>query len=568
MQVMQTRRFITEVTSELQAEHQYDLELDGNPQDFRPVPLNPDQVAPDTPIWRVSFDLAYNTQRHLDVEINGEFTLGRGAEQAAFISLDEFDADELGVSRMHALIRPTESQLFIVDLGSTNGTWINGRSIGVNMPCSLSNGDLLTLGKLELSVRIVERPARRLETNRLQPTDNDMLLSIAKTLTARLDIEEILERTVELTMSAIAAEEASLWLLDEHTNELVLEVARGLDEGTGEMRLSTSETLAGKVIHTGKPVRTHRKVGDDRIKVKTGYLVEAVMYVPLTVAGVPIGVLSAAHHQAGQRFSEWDQTVLGHIADFTTVAVQNARLFEATSKALEQHVRMITVLNYAITVDAKALLNSMIGYTGLLDLYTASDDDARDIVNQVVSAGEAMTALLERMVKATRLSDTNIVIHQRCDLIEAVYRAVRDRQRAAEEKQITLDLQIDGEPYLIFGDGGYLYRAVLNLVDNAVRFSGYEDQVTVLLDFTLQQITISVSDTGPGIAKEMLPHLFKGYVRGQGTINSKPGIGLGLEVVRVTVDAHRGTVTARNRGESGAEFIIALPGALRFPPDD
>ncbi|MEW6580969.1 MAG: ATP-binding protein [Chloroflexota bacterium] len=560
----QATKFIHEVTSELKAEGLYDLGLAEPELYFRPVPHDLAQAGHAVPVWRVRFDLAYNANRCFGLEINGEVMLGRGEEGPGLVSLDDFDADELGVSRLHVALRPTESQLFVVDLGSTNGTWINGRSIGVNTPFSLANGDLLTLGRLEFFVRIVDRPVGGLEVSNGQPESADVLLSIAKTLTVHLDMDAVLERAVEMTMAAIAAEEASIWLIDERTNELVLEVARGLDETTQGMRLSVSETLAGKVIRTGKPLRAHRQMGDNWIKVKTGYLVEAVMYVPLTVAGVPIGVLSAAHREAGQRFSEHDQIVLGHIADFAAIAVQNARLFESTSRALDQHDRVVTALSYALSCDVKALLNAMIGYTGLLDIYTSSNDDTGDTINRIVAAGEDMAALLDRMVEAAKLTNTHITIHQRCDLLETVKRAVKDRQRAAAEKRIALDLEVHGTPYPIFGDEVYLYRSVLNLVDNAVKFSDRHAHIMVSLDFTPREITICVCDTGPGIPEDLLPHLFNRYFRGRGTANGKPGIGLGLEIVRVTVDAHHGTVTARNRENAGAEFVITLPGALRY----
>ncbi|NLF79259.1 MAG: GAF domain-containing protein [Chloroflexi bacterium] len=565
---MQTNRLIREMTSELRAEWLYELDLAEPELYFRPVPHDPALVGHAAPVWRVRLDLAYNPNRSLGLEINDELTMGRGEETPGFVSLDDFDADELGVSRAHLALRPTESQLFVVDLGSTNGTWLNRRSIGVNTPFHLSNGDLLTLGKLEFLVRIVERPAGSLDAHHPRTDPANMLLSVAKILTAHLDMDDVLDRAVEMTMSAIAAEETSLWLIDERTSELVLEVARGIAESAHGMRLSVSETLAGKVIRTGKPVRTHRQMGDDQIKVKTGYLVEAVMYVPLTVAGVPIGVLSAAHHEAGQRFNERDQIMLGHIADFTAIAVQNARLYEFASRALDQRDRVVTALSYALSCDAKALLNTMVGYTGLLDIYTSSSDDTGDLIRCIVSAGEDMAALLDRMVEATNLSDTNIIIHQRCDLIETVRRAMKAQQCAAEEKRTALNLEINGTPYPIFGDEVYLYRSVLNLVDNAIKFSGHRASVLVSLAFSPREITIGICDTGPGIPEDLLPHLFNRYFRGRGTTNSKPGIGLGLEIVRETVEAHRGTVTARNCENAGAEFVITLPGALCYTSND
>lgn len=560
---IQTSKLIREVRRELDAEGLHSLALSEPEPNFRPAPHTPTLIGHDAPIWRVRFDLAYNAQRSFGLDINGELTLGRGKGEGNFVALDDFDAEALGVSRTHVTLRPTPSQLFVIDRGSTNGTWINGRSIGVNTPHSLSNGDLLALGQLEFLVTIVARPPNLLGAGLSSTDPAEILLPIAKALIAHRDLCEVLNCALDATLSAIAAEEVSIWLMDENTNELVLQGARGIDHSEG-IRLSVSETVAGKVMCTGQPVRVHRPIGGDQIKVKTGYLVEAVMYVPLVVAGVPIGVMSATHRATGRRFGERDQMVLAHIADLTASAVQNARLFEATSRALDRFERVAISLNYALSCDVKALLNSMIGYTGLLDIYIPPAADTRDLIGHIVDAGAEMAALLDRMVEAAKLTTSHITIHQCCNLLETVKRAVHDRQRAAKDKAIKLDLRVSGAPYPIFGDELSLYRAVLNLVDNAVKFSSCRAQVTVTLGFTPREITLTVSDTGPGIPEDLLPHLFRRYFRGRGTAEGRPGIGLGLEIVRLAVEAHHGTATARNRGEGGAEFVLTLPGALRY----
>ena len=564
---VQTSKLIREVTRELDAEELFPLDLREPEMDFPPAPYDPDTIPPDTPVWRVRFDLAYNQRRCFGLNLNGELTLGRGEGEGDFLSLDAFDAEALGVSRAHVTLRPTASQLFVIDRGSTNGTWINGRSAGVNTPYCLSDGDLLGLGRLEFFVRIVERPPSLPAGELSSVAPAEVLLPIAKALIAHLDMHDVLDCALDVTLTALAAEEVSIWLIDENTNELVLQAARGLYGAEG-MRLSVSETVAGKVVRTGEPVRVHRRVGGDQIKVKTGYLVEAVMYVPLTVAGVPIGVISAGHHAAGRRFSERDEDMLAHIADLTASAVQNARLFEATNRALDRHERVATSLSYALSCDVKALLNSIIGYTGLLDIYLPQAAETSDLLGRIVDASEQMAVLLDRMVEAARLTTSQITIHQRCDLLEMVKRAVQDRHRAARDKGILLNLQVSGAPYPIFGDELSLYRAALNLVDNAVKFSGQRAQIAVTLDYGPREIALVVADTGPGIPDDLLPHLFRRYFRGPSTSERRPGIGLGLEIVRAAVEAHHGTVSPRNREAGGAEFVLTLPGALRYDADE
>lgn len=559
----QPDKLVRQVTSKLREDTLWASELLEPEVDYRPVP-RPDAYGQSSePIWRVRLDLAFNPSRQLGLDVNGEVVVGRSEGGDDCLALDAFDAEQLGVSRRHAMLRPTETKLFVVDLGSTNGTRINGRLIGVNTPYSLSNGDALTLGKLEFFVRIIERPAAHADPTPRCQNLIDPLLAAAKAILSQLDVSEILHQTAALAVSLSAADESSIWLVDEHSNELVLEAEHGLDGGQVDYKRMPLNTLAGQVIRTGSAVRANREFDGDRIKVKTGYLVEAGLFVPLKLGGITFGVLAVAHHAHGKRFSAQDQQLLSEIADFTAIAVQNARVYQATDHALLRHRKIVTALNYGLAYDLKHLLNAMIGYAGLLDMCAPLDDERADIAVRLAEAGDSMAGLLDKLIDATRLSDTNIIVHHPCNLVEAVTQAVEDRRQVAEAKLITLDFQVIGAPYYIYGDSAYLYRAVFNLVDNAVRYSPPGARVSVSLGFMPGEVLIRVCDTGPGIPADDLPHLFERYYRSKDASSGTCGLGLGLELVRATVEAHRGRVTARNAEAGGAEFVMSLPETLR-----
>jgi len=143
------------------------------------------------------------------------------------------------------------------------------------------------------------------------------------------------------------AGEAAVWLVDEQTGELFLEAQRGIeDERIRRMRLpATDDSLVGKVVKTGKPIRASREPGGEPIKVKTGYLVESLIYVPLTLGGVTFGVLAAAHREEGKQFTQRDEKILSDIGDFAAIAVQNSRLYQATDRALAVRVKELAALN-------------------------------------------------------------------------------------------------------------------------------------------------------------------------------------------------------------------------------
>jgi len=295
--------------------------------------------------WRVRFDVLSDPNVSFGCEIYGDVIFGRRVDSPDLIDLEEYDAVDLGVSRRHAQLRWTEGKLFIVDLESTNGTRRNGHSIGVNTPYQVMNGDILSFGALQMAVQIIEQPETEVTALHKKADLADALAQVTKAITSQLELEKVLEHVVDGVMAITSADEALVWLVDEQTNELHLKTYRGIEnENIQKMRLST-ESLVGRVIHTGQPLREHREEGGSLIKIKTGYLAEALLLLPITVGNVTFGVLGAVQRRSKRSFSERDEMLLLTIAEFAAVAVQNARLFQATDRELAQRVKQQSAVN-------------------------------------------------------------------------------------------------------------------------------------------------------------------------------------------------------------------------------
>ncbi|MBK8984581.1 MAG: GAF domain-containing protein [Chloroflexi bacterium] len=335
-------------TDELRGEHLAGLEIIIPEVKYRPIPYDPStRELESRPIWRIRLDLATDPQRRLGFDINGEVVLGRDLDEPNVIDLKAFDAGSMGVSRQHLFLRPTATHLYAIDVGSTNGTMRNGRSIGVKTPYALADGDILTLGQLRLILHIIERPQYSTGSLERKIDLADAMTEIAKSITSQLDLDEVLNQVVEAAMTLTSAGDTSIWLVDETSGELFLEAQRGIeDEAIKRLRLPIdNESLAGKVIQTGQPLRVWRQPGEEQIKVKTNYLVEALAYVPITLGGVTFGVLAATHRQPGKRFDRRDERLLTAIADFAAIAIQNARVYQATDAALVRRYQELSALN-------------------------------------------------------------------------------------------------------------------------------------------------------------------------------------------------------------------------------
>ncbi len=137
------------------------------------------------------------------------------------------------------------------------------------------------------------------------------------------------------------------------------------------------------------------------------------------------------------------------------------------------------------------------------------------------------------------------------DLAEVVDRSVARVRRRAPGVQF--DVTVDG--WTVLGDSTALERAVTNLLDNAAKWSPLGGTVTV----TLAAGRLTVSDQGPGISDEDLPHVFERFYRSQAA-RAMPGSGLGLSIVAQTVQRHGGRVAAGRRPGGGAQLVVELPG--------
>ena len=128
----------------------------------------------------------------------------------------------------------------------------------------------------------------------------------------------------------------------------------------------------------------------------------------------------------------------------------------------------------------------------------------------------------------------------------------------AESKHISVDTALD--PGLtVWGSGVGLKHVLLNLVDNAVKYTGAEGRIRLQLRAEAYEAVLTVSDTGVGIAPEDLPRVFDRFYRASGSDARSRGTGLGLAIARRIVEAHGGSITVDSRVGQGSTFTVRLP---------
>ncbi|PRX50062.1 two-component system sensor histidine kinase MprB [Prauserella shujinwangii] len=183
------------------------------------------------------------------------------------------------------------------------------------------------------------------------------------------------------------------------------------------------------------------------------------------------------------------------------------------------------------------------------------EHDRAEIETDIRAQLDELTQLIGDLVELAR-EDQSQAEAERVDLVDVVERALDRAKRRAGEIQFDSEL----EPWVLTGDSSALERAVLNLLDNAVKFSPPGSTVRVRLrDLADGSAVIEVADSGPGIAPEDLPRVFDRFYRSS-EARTLPGSGLGLAIVKQAAERHGGTVYAGRAPEGGALMTIRLPG--------
>jgi two-component system sensor histidine kinase BaeS len=184
--------------------------------------------------------------------------------------------------------------------------------------------------------------------------------------------------------------------------------------------------------------------------------------------------------------------------------------------------------------------------------------------------GELVGSLLEETTQLQHLIDDlqdlaladagRLLMHRETADVVALTAGVVGAHRAtAESAGVTLEFSSAG-PTLLWIDHVRIRQAVANLVSNAIRYTPPGGSVTVSVGATADTVTISVDDTGRGISRDDLPHLFDRFFRSDASRSrSTGGSGLGLAITRHLVEAHGGAIDVRSALGRGSQFSIRLP---------
>ena len=183
---------------------------------------------------------------------------------------------------------------------------------------------------------------------------------------------------------------------------------------------------------------------------------------------------------------------------------------------------------------------------------------AHEVIERQVSQ---LARLVDDLLEVSRISTGRIRLNVEClDLRGIVERAVEAAQSQASRKEQSLALKLPGEPVWVSGDSVRLEQIVVNLLNNAVKYTDSGGEIRVALHAEADEALLHVRDNGVGIAPAMLPRIFDLFAQEDRSLDrAQGGLGIGLTLVRSLVTMHRGRVDAMSVLGVGSEFIVRLP---------
>jgi heavy metal sensor kinase len=191
--------------------------------------------------------------------------------------------------------------------------------------------------------------------------------------------------------------------------------------------------------------------------------------------------------------------------------------------------------------------------------------DYKEIIGSMLEEVDRLSLLVDRLLTMSRVdSGESVLSKDRVDLVELAEEVTAQLEVLAEEKEQSVTVESHG-PSQCVGDRMVLRQALLNLVDNAIKYSPIGGRILVKVSTSAEGMAVlDVSDTGPGIPVEMRPRVFDRFYRADASRSRENGggTGLGLSIARWAVEVNGGQLTLENSEGSGATFRITLPNAI------
>lgn len=400
------------------------------------------------------------------------------------------------------------------------------------------------------------------------------LNAIAATVSQSLNLEEILNSTLEKVLEVMRIETGAIALVDEQTKELSFTVHRGFPEKLlrEENSLEPGQGLTGRAAQSGEPILVEDiSVETDLAEVELGMKEEgfrSFACIPLGAKDEMLGVMDIASHDLRQ-FSPQDVELLTSIGNQIGVAIDNARLFHdlndaykdlAAAKAhLFQSAKLSAIGEFAagIAHEIRNPLTTIIGDAQLLMTSMKPGQAEYESLQAIERSGRRASKVIGNLLSFSRQEEYEL---SPLDINETIDNALSLIAYQIERSNITIIKDLAADLPLVPASTHHLEDVWINLLLNARdaipdKQKG-EIRITSRLDGSSKAIQVLISDTGVGIPEANLDKVFEPFFT---TKDVNEGTGLGLYITYKTIKRHHGFIEMDSEEGKGTTVTVTLP---------
>jgi len=186
-------------------------------------------------------------------------------------------------------------------------------------------------------------------------------------------------------------------------------------------------------------------------------------------------------------------------------------------------------------------------------------EDLRGMAASIIEESDRLVEMINTMLEITKAeAGVAKIAANKVDMRKIVQDATDLFQPLAEDRNLSMQLNIPSQPVFVLGDRARLQRAVANLLDNAIKYTPPGGSIAVSMEIDEARVKVEIADTGIGIDEDELHRIFDRFYRGDKS-RSTPGSGLGLSLALAIIRAHYGDITVKSIQGTGSTFTILLP---------
>ena len=428
---------------------------------------------------------------------------------------------------------------------------------------------------LDLLVSSYEELVRTNQAVRQAEQRARFLAEASGVLATSLDVDTILQNLVRFVVPAIAdicvadivEDSGKVRRVDvAHAAPRLADVAEALRGRT----LSVEETSqATNLLQRNTPVLIGDLQSADLRDATPGEItlheaqamgMRSLIAVPLVARGHAVGALLFMASDTRDHYTADDLALTIELARQAALAVDNARLYRAAQMATRARDDLLAIVSHDLRNPIHAIYMAA---TFLLDVLPEQSDMAdialsRRQAEVIRRSARRGNTLIGDLLDVTRIEDGRLTVNtQPVEVAELLTEAIHDATPLAQQKELRLE-SFSADPLpVVAADRSRIAQVFSNLLGNAIKFTPPGGAIRVDARVDGDRLHFSVSDSGPGITAEHLPHLFDRYWQARET--QQLGTGLGLFIARGITEAHGGQLWAESEPGVGATFHFTLP---------